>query len=99
MPGGFFDGQIDEVRIYDKALSAAQIQADLAVPVTAQLAVLSTTPKSGATDASGAPSITASFNQALSAASVNSTTFELRNAAGNLVPAAVAYDPASGKAS
>jgi len=32
-PGGFFDGVIDDVRIYDRALTAAQIQADMAAPV------------------------------------------------------------------
>jgi chitodextrinase len=30
----FFAGQIDDVRVYDRALSALQIQADLAAPVT-----------------------------------------------------------------
>jgi len=32
-PGGFFDGVVDEVRIYDRALSAAEIQADMATGV------------------------------------------------------------------
>jgi chitodextrinase len=32
-PGGFFDGAIDEVRIYDRALSVEEIQADLATGV------------------------------------------------------------------
>jgi hypothetical protein len=31
--GEWFAGQIDEVRVYDKALTAAQIQADMAAPV------------------------------------------------------------------
>ena len=33
-PGGFFDGLVDEVRIYDVPLSAAEIQADMTNPPT-----------------------------------------------------------------
>ena len=32
-PTGFFDGQIDNVRIYDRALSAGEIQVDMSNPV------------------------------------------------------------------
>ena len=32
-PGGFFDGLIDDVRIYNRALSASEIQTDMAQPV------------------------------------------------------------------
>ena len=38
MWGDFFKGRIDEVRLYNRALSAAQIQADMATPVTGWLA-------------------------------------------------------------
>jgi hypothetical protein len=31
--GEWFAGQIDEVRVYNKALTAAQIQADMTAPV------------------------------------------------------------------
>jgi chitodextrinase len=34
----FFAGEIDDVRVYDRALSALEIQADLAAPVTTALA-------------------------------------------------------------
>jgi concanavalin A-like lectin/glucanase superfamily protein len=33
--GEFFGGRIDEVRVYDRALSAAQIVADMGSPVSA----------------------------------------------------------------
>ena len=33
-PGGFFDGLIDDVRIYDHALSAGEIQDDMDEPVS-----------------------------------------------------------------
>ena len=32
-PAGFFDGVVDEVRVYNRALSAAEVQTDLATPV------------------------------------------------------------------
>jgi hypothetical protein len=30
----WFDGRLDEIRIYDRALTAAQVQSDMAAPVT-----------------------------------------------------------------
>ena len=33
-PGGFFDGLVDDVRIYNRALSAAEVQSDMNTPVT-----------------------------------------------------------------
>jgi hydrogenase maturation factor HypE len=32
--GDFFQGRIDEVRIYNRALTAAEIQADMSAPIT-----------------------------------------------------------------
>ena len=96
---GFFDGLIDEVRIYDRALTAAQVAGDMNTPVVAGPAVVATTPESGATGTGAAPSIQAWFNEAMSPASITSTTFRLRNASGTLVPATVSYDATTGTAS
>ncbi|HET9665868.1 MAG TPA: LamG-like jellyroll fold domain-containing protein, partial [Desertimonas sp.] len=33
VPGGFFDGLIDEIRVYDRALSTTEVQADMSQPL------------------------------------------------------------------
>src|SRR6266545_5835103 len=43
-PGGFFDGLIDDVRIYNRALSAVEVQTDKNQPVTDVTAGVPTTP-------------------------------------------------------
>ena len=94
--GEFFTGLIDEVRIYSRALSAAEIQADMATPIvvpdTTPPTVTAATPAGGATGVATATSVTVTFNEAMNAASVTASSFELRNAAGTLVPAAVGYN-------
>ena len=97
-PFGFFDGLIDEVRIYDRALTASQIQSDMATPVAAAPAVVSNTPANDATNVNAAPTIGATFNQAMSASTVNTATVQLRDASGTLVPATVSYAAGPAKA-
>ena len=97
--GQSFDGLIDDVRIYDRALNGAQIQADMATPVASSPAVVSTAPADDATGVNAAPAITATFNQAMSASTITATTVQLRDASNNLVPATVSYDAGTGKAS
>ena len=97
--GQSFDGLIDDVRIYDRALTSAQVQADMATPVTTGPAVLSTSPANGASGVKPAPTISASFNQAMLASSITTSTFQLRDASSTLVPATVSYSAATGKAS
>jgi Concanavalin A-like lectin/glucanases superfamily/Bacterial Ig domain/Bacterial Ig-like domain/Fibronectin type III domain len=97
--GQFFDGLIDEVRIYDHALGATQIQADMAAPVATSPAVIDTTPDGGATDLSAAPAIRAKFNMAMSAASIDTGSVQLKNSSGTVIPATVAYDAATSTAS
>ena len=57
-PTGFFDGRIDNVRIYDRALSASEIQADMASriqPETTPPTVTASTPADGAAGVNAAP--------------------------------------------
>src|SRR5512134_1849418 len=90
--GQYYAGRIDEVRIYNQALTAGQIQADLATPVDlVPPAITARSPAAGATGVSNTTAVTATFNEAMAAATVNGTTFQLRDAAAALVPAAVTY--------
>jgi hypothetical protein len=57
--------------------------------------VVSKAPAAGATGISTATTVTATFSEAIAAATVNTGTFELRNAANVLVPAVVTYDVAT----
>ncbi len=57
--------------------------------------VTATTPASGATGVSVTASVTASFSEAMDPATIGTSTFELRNPAGSLVPAAVTYNATS----
>ncbi|WGV27942.1 DUF4082 domain-containing protein [Halotia branconii] len=57
--------------------------------------VSSTTPSNGATGVSNGISITATFNEAMDSATVNSSTFELRGANNALVSANVTYNTAN----
>lgn len=66
---------------------------DTTPPVVAQ-----TTPASNATGVSASVNVIAAFSELIDGASVNATTFQLRNVAGQIVPSSVAYNPASGSA-
>ncbi|WP_157268079.1 N,N-dimethylformamidase beta subunit family domain-containing protein [Azohydromonas aeria] len=58
-------------------------------------AVTTTTPAAGATGVAADATVQARFNDALDPASVGNATFELRNAAGAVVPATVRWDAAT----
>jgi hypothetical protein len=60
--------------------------------------VTSTTPANGATNVSTVPSVTATFSEAINPATINSSSFELRNPTNTLIAATVAYDEATRKA-
>ncbi|KYC37737.1 hypothetical protein WA1_04255 [Scytonema hofmannii PCC 7110] len=54
--------------------------------------VTSTTPSNNATNVAIGTSVTATFNEAISPATINTNTFELRNPANTVVPATVTYN-------
>jgi Concanavalin A-like lectin/glucanases superfamily/Bacterial Ig-like domain/Bacterial Ig domain/PKD domain/Glucose / Sorbosone dehydrogenase len=90
-----FAGRIDEVRLYNRALTPAEIQNDMATPVqpdTTPPTVASTTPAASAIDVSVGANATATFNEAMDAASITTSSFELRDSSNALVPATVSYD-------
>jgi fibronectin type 3 domain-containing protein len=57
--------------------------------------VTATTPASGATSVSTGTNVTATFNEAIDGATIGTSTFELRDPASALVPAAVTYSSAT----
>jgi hypothetical protein len=54
--------------------------------------VTSTSPAAGAIGVNGTANVTATFNEAMDAATINATTIELRDASNALVPAVVTYN-------
>jgi hypothetical protein len=64
-------------------------------PDTTPPTVSSTTPAAGATAVGVGANATATFSEGMTAATISTTTFQLKDAAGTAVPAAVTYDAAS----
>jgi chitodextrinase len=96
-----FSGAIDEVRIYNRALNASEIQTDMnlaAAPDSDPPAIVSTTPADGATGFGVGSPVTATFDEAMDPASITASTFELRTSGGTLIPATVSYDSLAGRA-
>jgi methionine-rich copper-binding protein CopC len=106
--GQYFQGLIDDVRVYNQALSQSQIQSDMNTPV-AEVAptVTSETSASAATNVAAAPTVTSetpasgATNVAVSTAltatfneAVQSSTisFTLQNSSGSSVAGSVSYN-------
>ena len=99
--GEWLNGLIDEVRIYNRALSATQIQSDMTLSVTPDTTpptVTSRTPAPGSAGINVGTSVTAKFDELLDPATIGGSTFQLKNGAGAAVPANVTYDAASSTA-
>jgi chitodextrinase len=95
-PTGFLDGSVDDVRIYDRALSGDEILAGMATriqPDTTPPTVSSSTPADGATEMSVGDSLTVTFSEPMKAATIADSAFELRDDANNLIPIAATYSP------
>ena len=93
--GEYFSGPIDEVRVYNRALSAAEVAADVNRSVTPDVTpptILARTPAPTSAGINVGTSATARFNELMNAGSITTTTFQLRDAGDVLVPATVAYD-------
>jgi hypothetical protein len=91
----WFSGAIDEVRVYNRALSASEIQVDMtraAAPDTDPPGIISTSPADGSTGFSVGGSLTVNFDETIDPATITGSTFELRTSGGALVPASVSYD-------
>ena len=69
-----------------------QLRRELRASTAAAPAVSSTTPAAGATGVDPAAAVTATFSEAMSASTVNASTFELRTSTNATVSASVSYD-------
>jgi hypothetical protein len=92
---GFFDGLVDNVRIYDRALSASEVQLDMASRIQPEKippTVTAKTPANGAIGVNVGASPTATFSEAMTASSISTSTFLLKDASGTSVPTKVTYN-------
>jgi hypothetical protein len=99
--GEYFDGIIDEVRVYDRPLSGEEIQTDMLAGVardTVAPTVATSTPAHNATGLGIAPPVTATFSEAMDPGSISSSTFLLKDSFNADVPATVTYNEGTGKA-
>ena len=78
---------------YSNIATATTATSDTTAPT-----VSSTTPANGATGVAVAATVTAIFGEAMDQATVNTSTFELRNASSALVTAPVSYNPSTNTA-
>jgi Concanavalin A-like lectin/glucanases superfamily/Bacterial Ig-like domain/Bacterial Ig domain len=99
--GGFFDGLIDNVRIYDRALSAAEIQTDMVSavqPDPTPPTVTTFTPAALSAGINVGVHATARFSTAMDTSSLTSSTFQLTDSSGGAVAASISYDSATNTA-
>lgn len=87
------EGRLDEVRIYSRALSQAEIWADMFGPVdsTAPLTVTFQEPAANARVLT-TTALAATFGRAMNAASISTSTLQLRDSALNLISTTVTFD-------
>ncbi len=100
-PAGFFDGQVDNVRIYDRALSAAEVAIDMSSRIQQEKTppvVTAFTPANGSAAANAGTTPTVTFNEPMKASTINTTTFQLRDGTDTVVPATVTYSATTRKA-
>jgi fibronectin type 3 domain-containing protein len=91
----FFNGMIDEVRIYNRALTASEIQNDMLRSITPDVTpptITARTPTPGAAGVNAGTSPTVTFSEFMSSGTVNSTTVLLKDSSNATVPATVTYN-------
>ncbi len=94
--GEWFNGTIDEVRVYNRALSAAELQNDMVrsiTPDTVAPTITARTPSPGSAGINAGTSATATFNELMGAGSFTASSFQLRDSLNAVVPTNVIYDP------
>ena len=92
-PGGFPSSSYNATNYWVDVVFETTGPADAAPPIVA-----GQMPAAGATGVSPASAVTATFNEALAAPTVNASTFELRDVANQLIAATVAYTAATNTA-
>jgi hypothetical protein len=96
--GEYFSGLIDEVRVYNRALTAAEIQTDMTRSVTPDVTpptITARTPGPGTAGINVGTSPTVTFNELMNAGTITTSSFFLKDAANATVPATVSYNPAT----
>jgi hypothetical protein len=102
--GQYFAGLIDEVRVYNTALSQSQIATDMNTPVgggggvpadTTPPTVTSVAPLAGATGVLPNASVTVTFSEPIDTTTITAATFQLHDPSGNPVAATVSYNAAT----
>ena len=94
--GEWFNGTIDEVRVYNRALSAAELQNDMVrsiTPDTVAPTITARTPAPGSAGINAGTSATVTFNELMGAGSFTASSFQLKDALNAVVPTNVTYDP------
>lgn len=98
LSGHMFNGRLDEIRVYSRALSASELTRDMyaALDTSAPPVVAGFTPASGATGLPLTVTPSAIFSKAMTGSTITSNTVVLRNAQTQaIIPATVTYDAAS----
>ena len=99
--GEFWQGRIDELRVYNRALSTTEIQTDMNRSVavdTTPPTVAARTPAPGATNVLVSSTATATFSEAMDPTTITTGTFEVLDPSNNPVAATISYDPISAQA-
>ena len=93
--GEWFNGWIDEVRVYNRALNAGEIQNDMftsVTPDTTPPTIVSKSPAAGSAGINVGTPVTATFSEFMRASTISSSSFVLKDSSNNVVPASVTYD-------